>query len=121
MSRINLDDNRAWGLRLGPRLVFENEQGVQVTADVVGADSTPVIFLQPAGAINMRLPPSNPATVGAARKGQIFIFANLSANVVTLQTVAGAAFTTAVTVAANGGNRVICTGNTNEALGWVVW
>ena len=55
MSRINLDDNRTWGLRLGPRTVFESEQGVQVTADVIGADSPPVIMLQPAGAINMRL------------------------------------------------------------------
>jgi hypothetical protein len=121
MSRINLDDNKTWGLRLGARTVFESEQGVQVTADVVSADSPPVIMLSPAGAINMKLPPSNPATAGAARKGQIFIFVNLSGNIVTLQNTAGAAFTTAVTVAANGATRVICTGNTTEALGWVIW
>jgi hypothetical protein len=121
MSRINLDDNRTWGLQLGPRTVLQTEQGVQITADVVSADSPPAIFLNPAGAINMRLPPANPATAGAARKGQIFVFVNLSANVVTLQTTAGAGFTTAVTVAANAATRVICTGNTSEVLGWVIW
>lgn len=121
MSRMNMDDNRTWGLQLGPRTVFQNEQGVQITADVVAADSPPVIFLNPAGAINMKLPPSNPATAGAARKGQIFIFVNLSASIVTLQTTAAAAFTTAVTVAANAATRVICTGNTSEPLGWVIW
>jgi hypothetical protein len=95
MSRINLDDNRTWGLSLGPRTVFQTEQGVQVTADVISPDSPPMILLAPAGAINMRLPPSNPATAGAARKGQIFIFVNTGGNVVTLQTSTGAAFTTA--------------------------
>jgi hypothetical protein len=79
MSRINLDDNRTWGLSLGPRTTFQTEQGVQVTADVISPDSPPMILLAPAGAINMRLPPSNPATAGAARKGQIFIFVTRAA------------------------------------------
>jgi hypothetical protein len=121
MSRINLDDNRTWGLRLGPKTVFDNAQGVQVTADVVSADGPPVIFLAPAGAINMRLPPSDPATAGCARRGQIFIFVNTGGNIVTLQSSGGVGFTTAVTVAANAATRVICTGSTTAALGWLIW
>ena len=119
MSRINLDDNRAYGLTLGPKLKLGNEQGVQITGQAINVGSPPVIFLSPAGAINMTLPPSSGA--GAAAKGQVFIFVNLSGNVVTLQTSGAAAFATAVTVAANAATRVICTGSTTANLGWVIW
>jgi hypothetical protein len=119
MSRINLDDNRTYGMTLGPKTKFANEQAIQTTGQVIDVGSPPVIFLTPAGAINLLLPPSS--GVGAAAKGQVFIFVNLSGNVVTLQTSAGGAFTTAVTVAANGATRVICTGSAVAGLGWVVW
>ena len=119
MSRINLNDNRAYGLTLGPKLKFATEQNVQVTGAVVDVGSPPVIFTNPAGAINMLLPPSSGA--GAAAKGQVFIFVNLSGSVVTLQTSGGAAFATAITVAANAATRVVCTGSATANLGWVIW
>jgi hypothetical protein len=121
MSRINLDDNRTYGLTLGPKTKFANETSVQADNFVVSAGSPPVIFTSPAGAIDALMPPSDPATVGAAAKGQIFIFVNLSGSVVTLKTSADAAFATAITVAANGATRVICTGSTTANLGWVIW
>ena len=119
MSRINLDDNRAYGLTLGPKLKYANEQAVQTTGQSIDVGSPPVIFTNPGGAINLLLPPSSGA--GAAAKGQVFIFVNLSGSVVTLQTSGGAAFATAITVAANGATRVICTGSTTANLGWVIW
>ena len=119
MSRINLDDNRAYGLTLGPKLKFANEQATQTTGQVVDVGSPPMIFLNPGGAINLLLPPSS--GVGAATKGQVFVFVNLSGSIVTLQTSGGAAFATAVTVAANGATRVVCTGSATANLGWVVW
>jgi hypothetical protein len=119
MSRINLDDNRAYGLTLGPKLKLANEQAAQTAGQTVDVGSPPAIFLNPAGAVNLLLPPSS--GVGAAAKGQVFIFVNLSGNIVTLQTSAGGAFATAITVAANGATRVICTGSTTANLGWVIW
>jgi hypothetical protein len=98
---------------------FGSEDFVPITAAVVDPNSPPLIIVNPAGAINMRLPPSSGA--GAAKKGQVFIFVNRSGNVVTLQTSAGAGFTTAITVAANGATRVVCTGDTTAGTGWLVW
>ena len=121
MSRINLDDNRTWGMTLGPKSVWGNEQAVQTTGQAISVNSPPMIFLAPAGAISLLLPPSDPAVAGAARKGQFFIFVNLSANIVTLQTSGAAGFATAVTVAANAATRVVCTGSTTANLGWVIW
>jgi Na+-transporting methylmalonyl-CoA/oxaloacetate decarboxylase beta subunit len=121
MSRINLDDNRTWGLTLGPKTKFANEQFVFTDNAVVAANSPPMIFTNPGGAIDLLMPPSDPATAGAAQRGQIFIFVNLSGSVVTLKTSADAAFATAITVAANGATRVVCTGSTTANLGWVIW
>jgi hypothetical protein len=121
MSRNNLDDNRAFGLTLGPKTKFGNEQLVFTDNAVISANSPPMIFTNPAGAIDLLMPPSDPTVAGAAQRGQIFIFVNLSGNVVTLKTSADAAFTTAITVAANAATRVVCTGSATAALGWVIW
>src|SRR5437867_971578 len=116
MSRINLEDALIRGLRIGPEMRFRSEQFVPATGFVVDPLSPPLLMMNPAGAINVRLPTST-----VLRTGLIFIFVNLSGNVITLQTDGGAGFTTAITVAANGATRVVCTGNTTQALGWVVW
>lgn len=85
---------------------------------VVDANMPPILSMTPAGAVNVLMPTSTPA-----RKGLCFIIANNGAGgVVTLQTDGGAGFTTAITVAINGGAvRVRCTGLATQALGWVVW
>jgi hypothetical protein len=82
-------------------------------------NAPPMIFLNPAGAVDLLMPDST-----VLRKGIIFIFVNLSANIVTLKTSADAAFTTAITVpavAATGATRVVCTGDTSLPLGWRQW
>lgn len=119
MSRINLEDQRARGQRQDAGWAFGTVDFVPITAAVVDPNSPPMLIVNPAGAINMRLPPSS--GVGAAKKGQVFIFVNRSGNVVTLQTSAGAGFTTAITVAANASTRVVCTGDTTAGTGWLAW
>jgi len=123
MSRINLEDNRAWRLKVDGGFKFSTGTLVPATGYVLdGTPSTlpinitPLIFMNPAGAVNVRLPTSSDI-----RRGTALIFVNLSGNVVTFQTDGGAAFTTALTLAANGATRVVCTGNTTQALGWVGW
>src|SRR5262245_34936172 len=116
MSRINLEGLRTRDIRHGPGFQFQSERSTQADNFVLDINSPPVIFLSPGGAIDVLMPTSS-----AARTGIIFIFVNLSGSVVTLKTDGDAAFTTAVTVAANAATRVICTGSTTQALGWVIW
>lgn len=115
--RTNLDDNKTFGIRLGPKTVYENMTTAGATT--LSVNSPPMIFLGAAGAVN--LPSSDPAVVGSAAKGQVFIFANLTAGAIAVQTSAGGAFTTAISVAANASARVVCTGSATAALGWVIW
>jgi|SRR5215813_3118467 len=117
--RANVEDIRGRGLRVDAKQSYGSADFVPLTAFQITAEMPPVMFVNPAGAINMRLPPSSGA--GAALKGQVFIFVNRSGNVVTLQTSAGAGFTTAITVAANAATRVICTGDATAATGWLIW
>lgn len=114
MSRINLEDNKTYGLRLGPGTVFES--ATTNGATTLTANSPPLIFLGAAGALN--LPPSSGP--GAAAKGTVIVLANLTGGAIAVQTNGGAAFATAISVAANGGARVVCTGSTTANLGWVV-
>jgi len=85
---------------------------------VIDPNMPPILDFTPAGAINVLMPTSTPA-----RKGLCFVICNNGAGgVITLQTDGGAAFTTAITVAINGGTtRVRCTGNATQALGWQIW
>lgn len=115
MSRVNLDDNKTYGLRLGPKTIYENMTTAGATTLTAGSPT--LVFLGAAGAVN--LPPSSGA--GAAEKGQVFIFANLTAGAIAIQTSAGGAFTTAISVAANASGRVVCTGSATAGLGWVIW
>jgi|SoiMethySBSTD1v2_1073268.scaffolds.fasta_scaffold369650_2 hypothetical protein len=116
MSRVNLEGLRTRDIRYGPGFQFQSEILVPTTGFVIDPNSPPMLMLNPGGAINARLPTSTPA-----RQGLIFIFVNISGNVITLQTDGGAAFATAITVAANAANRVVCTGNATQNLGWLVW
>jgi hypothetical protein len=116
MSRVNLEGLRARDIRYGPGFQYQSEVNSSATGAAIDPNSPPMIFANPAGAVSWKLPTST-----AARTGLIFIFANLSGNVVTLQTDGGAAFATAISVAANAATRVVCTGNTTQNLGWIIW
>lgn len=123
MSRINLEDNRLWRAKIDGGLKFTAATLVPATGYVLdGTDASKplnipaMFFMNPAGAVNVRLPTSSQIRIGT-----VIIFVNLSGNIVTFQTDGGAAFTTAMTLAANAATRVVCTGNATQALGWVVW
>src|SRR5258706_10281426 len=116
MSRMNVSDQKSYSTFFQQGTRFQSMQWVPVTAEALDPLAPNFLFPNPAGAINLKMPTSN-----ADRKGLVFVFCNLSGNVITLQTDGGAGFTTAITVAANGATRVVCTGNATQALGWVVW
>lgn len=116
MSRINLEGLRTRDIRHGPGFVFLNGILTPATGYQITIDHPPVLFMNPAGAVNVLMPTSD-----QVRRGTIFIIVNLSGNVITFQTSAGAAFTTALTAAANASARLICTGNTSQPLGWAGW
>lgn len=116
MSRVNLEGLRARDIRHGPGFQFQSMTFIDADNAVLDPNAPTMVFLNPAGAVDLLMPTST-----VARKGLIFIFVNLSGNVVTLKTDADAAFTTAITVAATASQRVVCTGDTSQVLGWRAW
>ena len=121
MSRMNLDDNRSYGLLLGPRTKLGSMGPITAATLTLPATAEPVVFVN-AAACTINLPPSDPAVAGAAQKNQIFIFAQQNgAGTLTIQTSAGGAFAPAIAGAAGLPVRVICTGNPTANLGWVIW
>lgn len=114
--RGNTDDNKLYNPVFQQGTKFLTMGWAPVTAEALDEDAPTFLFPNPAGAINLKMPTST-----VARRGLVFVFCNLSGNIITLQTDGGAGFTTAITVAANGATRVVCTGNATQALGWVVW
>lgn len=116
MSRINLEGLRARDIRHGPGFQYQSMTITNADNYQLDINAPTLIFLNPAGAVDLLMPDST-----ALRKGIIFIFVNLSGNVVTLKTSADAAFTTAITVAATSATRVVCTGDTSLVLGWRAW
>lgn len=86
---------------------------VPATAYQLDANAPPLLFLNPAGAINFRLPASTAALIGLS-----FDIVNLSAFTITLNSSAGAVFTNSIVIATTQSAKVWCTGNTTAALGW---
>lgn len=113
MSRLNMEDVRFRNCRVGKGRYHESATFVPATGFQITVDHPPVLFLNPAGAVNILMPTSN-----AARQGLRFTIVNLSANTITLQTDGGAAFTAAIAIAATQMAEVICTGNTTQNVGW---
>jgi hypothetical protein len=111
--RTNLEDNKARDIRLGPGLVFESMDLVPADNFALDAQSPPLVFLNPAGAIDVLLPTST-----AARKGLTFIVVNQSANAITFKTDGDAAFTQAIVAAAGQITILVCTGSATQVVGW---
>jgi hypothetical protein len=116
MARTNVEGARLRDIQHGAGMKLANAELVPADNYPVTIDHPPLLFLNPAGAVDVLMPTSN-----NARKGLIFILVNLSGNVITLKTDGDAAFTTAITVAATSTTRVVCTGNTSQVLGWRAW
>jgi hypothetical protein len=113
---MNLDDNKARGLRAGAGFIIEG-------MDIVPADNYQLTFnhpqyirATPAGAIDILMPTSSPD-----KKGHIFIVKNLGGATITFKTDGDAAFTTALSAATTVLVRLICTGNPSQVLGWEFW
>lgn len=116
MSRVNLEGLRTRDIRYGPGFQFQSEQLVPATGFVVDPNSPPLLFMNPGGAVNIRMPTSTPA-----RTGLVFIICNISGSTITVQTDGGAAFATAISIATVTAARLVCTGNATQNLGWIVW
>lgn len=120
MARINLEGLRARDIRHGPGFQFQSMTVVNADNMLLDINAPTLIFLNPAGAVDLLLPDST-----AVRKGIVFIFVNLSANIVTLKTSGDAVMVPAITVAAAaagaGATRIVCTGSTTLNAGWAIW
>lgn len=116
MARTNIEGARTRDILMGAGQQYASAVIVPADNYVVSIEAPPLLFLNPAGAIDILMPTST-----VARRGKIFIIVNLSANIITLKTDGDAAFTTAITVAATSSNRVVCTGDTSQVLGWRAW
>lgn len=113
MSRLNMEDVRFRNCRIGKGRYHESASFVPADNFQLTIDHPPVLFLTPAGAIDILMPTSN-----AARQGLRFTIINLSANTITLKTDGDAAFTAAIAIASTQMCEVICTGSATQAVGW---
>jgi|SRR5262245_51012547 len=111
--RTTLEDCTIDGVQIRRGYRLMSADWVPVTGEAVDSDAPPLLIVRPAGAINLLMPTSSADT-----KGLTFHIVNASANAVTLQTAAGAGFTTAIVLAANETTIVFCTGNASQPLGW---
>lgn len=116
MGRMNMEGARLRDMLHCAGFQYQSTEWVPADNYALPIDAPPLLFPNPAGAIDILMPTST-----VARKGKVFIFVNLSANIITLKTDGDAAFTTAITVAATAAQRVVCTGNTSQVLGWRTW
>lgn len=113
MSRVNESDARTYRPRLEAGVRLGTMEHIPADNFILSADAPTVQIMNPAGAIDVLMPPSN-----AANKGLLFIIMNVSANTITLKTDGDAAFTQAIAVAAQQTSYVICTGSATAASGW---
>ncbi len=117
MSRVASEDSRTQDEFLVSGWKMGRMATIPANNFVVSKDMPPVLDFTPAGAINVLMPPSNDQT-----RGLCFLIKNTGAGgIITLQTSAGAAFATAITIAvSNGWVLVQCTGSPTANLGWVL-
>lgn len=113
MSRVNESDARTYRARTEAGWRLGQLEYVPADNWPLPADAPTHIILNPAGAVDVLMPPSN-----AANKGLVFLITNISANTITLKTDGDAAFTTAIVLAAMESCWVVCTGHATAALGW---
>lgn len=112
-SRMNMDDSKMQGARFGKKWRLEKMVWIPADNAVLDINFPPYIELNPAGAVDILLPAG-----AAANAGIMFLLSNISANTVTLKTVADAAFTTAIVLATLENTLIFCTGSTTEAIAW---
>jgi hypothetical protein len=113
MGRMNIEGARMRDIRIGKGLTMESATFVPADNFVLTVDHPSLLFLNPAGAIDVLMPTSS-----AARQGLRYTIVNLSANTITLKTDGDAAFTAAIAIASTQMCEVVCTGSATQAVGW---
>ena len=113
MSRVNLEDNKAYGLRLCNQVRGEIMRVVPADNFVLDPDAPFYIIMDPAGAVDILMPASDSTT-----EGLMFLISNASANAITFKTSGDAAFTSAIVLAGQETSLLVCTGHATAALGW---
>lgn len=101
-------------IRVGRGLVMESATYIPADNWALPLNSPPLLFLNPAGAIDVLLPTSS-----AAIQGLRFTVVNRGGGSITFKTDGDAAFTAALVCTATQAIELICTGSTTQALGWV--
>ena len=113
MGRMNIEDPKIYDPFFQKGFRFQSQFWAPVTAEVLDPNAPTLLIMNPAGAINVKMP-----TLNADRKGLAFYVINVSASAITLQTDGGAGFTSAIVIAAGQSGWVVCTGNATQAIGW---
>jgi hypothetical protein len=116
MSRVNMEDFKLRGGRHGPGFYLDsiNLAGAAVPSPLVlTPDMPPLLLLAPTGATNLRMPTSS-----LPLRGLTFFVVNSGSAAITPQTDGGAAFATALSIAAGQTGILICTGSTTQNLAW---
>jgi hypothetical protein len=108
-----MEDIRLRNCRIAKGFYLESATFVPADNFPITVDHPPLLFLNPAGAIDVLMPTSN-----AARQGLTFFVFNISGSTITFKTDGDAAFTTAIALATTQNCILVCTGSTTQAIGW---
>jgi hypothetical protein len=110
---MNMEDVRFRNCRWGKGVYFEAASFVPADNFVLTVDHPPLLFLTPAGAIDILMPTST-----LLRQGLTFFVHNLGGATITFKTDGDAAFATAAALATTQNCIMQCTGSTTQNLGW---
>lgn len=113
MGRVNGEDQKLYNPRIESGLVFGSVEWVPADNAALDPDSPTLVFLNPAGAVDILMPDGT-----TVPKGLAFLMVNISASTITLKTSGDAAFTTAIVLLAGESAWVFNTGSATAALQW---
>lgn len=111
--RTNMENARMRDVRFGKGFYMESATIIPADNFPINANHPPLLFLNPAGAIDVLMPTSGPNT-----QGLTFHIVNRGAGTITLKTDGDAAFTTPIVITNLQTAIVFCTGSATQALGW---
>jgi hypothetical protein len=113
MARQNIENARMRDIRFGRGFFMESATYIPADNWALPANAPPLLFLNPAGAIDVLMPTSSPALQGLS-----FRIVNRGAGSITLKTDGDAAFTAAIVITNTQMADVVCTGSATQASGW---
>lgn len=114
MGRMNIEGARMRDIRVGRGFVMESATYIPADNWPLPLNAPPLLFLNPAGAIDVLLPTSAPAIQGLR-----FTVVNRGGGSITFKTDGDAAFTAPLVCTATQTMELICTGSATQAVGWM--